>query len=276
MNDLRISLIVISVLAIVLVYLLGWLNRRQSRDSRERRFEPSMQSTPVPESGVMRDDADFDIKLVDGGGERLLFPEAENSSTPVPAFAVRKHGDAESAPPLPPRDNQPPSADAAPAREAAPGPVPERVIVLNVVAREGRPFRGDAIARTLETLGLSLGEMDFFHSYDTDETGRRHAVFSVASMVRPGTFDRATLADLSTPGLSLFMQVPGPIAASEAFDAMYQCAGSIAVRLGGAVCDERREPLTPLGARAIREALLARDFSAAVQQPPARGAGEHR
>jgi cell division protein ZipA len=206
----------------------------------------------------------------------LLFPEQTRADNPIPAFAVKRDAAGTTEPPahMPTHDadSSSPPATQETSRRAA----PERIVVLNVVAREGRPFRGDSIARTLDTLGLELGAMDFFQSYDVDETGRRRSVFSVASMVKPGTFDRATLPTYSTPGLALFMQIPGALAASEAFDAMHECAGSIAVRLGGTVCDEHRAPLTPHRAREIREALLSQDFSEAVRQAPGFSAGERQ
>jgi cell division protein ZipA len=125
-------------------------------------------------------------------------------------------------------------------------------------------------------LGLALGEHDFFHLREIDDNGDRRVVFSVANMLKPGTFERAALAGLTTRGLTLFMQIPGPLTASEAFDLMAEKAGSIAVRLGGTVCDEQRAPLNAQRTREIRERLLSYDFTRATQRDTAAHAAPPR
>ncbi len=259
MNDLRVSLIVIGVLTVSVVYFIGWINQRRRRSVHERHREPSFSAEPATTTGF--DAADFQVRFKDDD-DALLFSEPAEAPPIIPAFAMKK---AEPEPPVPARAIEPRRVSA---RKDGPtaenSHTPELVVVLNVVARESQPFLGGSILRTLETLGLELGKLNLFHYYDTDGHGVRHTVFNVASMIKPGAFDRATLLTYTTPGLTLFMQIPGPLAASEAFDAMNECAGSIAVRLGGMVCDEHRVPLTPQRARELREKLLARDFSQAV------------
>ncbi len=276
MNDLRLSLIVISVLAVIVVYLLSWINQRQNKRSRDLRVEPSLNDGAGLGDGDASEDVSFEVKIRDDHDDKLLFPDPDPSSSRIPAF-VMKHDDAPNirGDEITEKSVVEPAPDNVASSETVTTPrIAEQVIVLNVVARPGFPFRGESIQRTLEKLGLELGDMGFFNLNDVNDSGKREPVFSVASMVKPGTFDRDALSTYSTPGLSLFMQVPGPIAASEAFDAMNECAGSIAVRLGGTVCDENREPMPPLRAREIREQLLARDFSAAVHESSGFSAGE--
>ncbi|MEZ5461801.1 cell division protein ZipA C-terminal FtsZ-binding domain-containing protein [Dokdonella sp.] len=45
-------------------------------------------------------------------------------------------------------------------------------------------------------------------------TGRNEAgpVFRVANMLKPGNFDMARIETLDTPGLTLFMALPEPVA----------------------------------------------------------------
>lgn len=279
MNDLRVSLIVIGVLVIAGVYLLGWLNQRRRRSAIARRYEPEL-SAPAADKTAGPDASEFQMRLDphDDDGDALVFRDAAEPAPIIPAFAIKKTPpETRKTPPEPrvPAKIQPRPVAVRPDVESTSNtPAPERVVVLNVVAREERPFRGDAVRKTLETLGLEFGKLGLFHYFDSDSAGARKPVFNVASMIKPGTFDRATLSTYTTPGLTLFMQIPGPLAASEAFEAMNQCAGSIAVRLGGTVCDEQRIPVTPQRARELRETLLAGDFSRAVQTTDGFGAGE--
>ena len=62
-----------------------------------------------------------------------------------------------------------------------------------------------------------------------------------------------------------FMQIQGPMTASEAFDAMLEKAQYIAQRLHGIVGDEQRTPLSPQRMRAIRERMLNYDFAHSLQ-----------
>jgi len=116
------------------------------------------------------------------------------------------------------------------------------VIVLNVMARSGDYFNGADALAALKADGLQHGEMMIFHYYP--EGGEDRPVFSLANTVEPGTFDLNTIDHLQTPGLSLFMQLPGPMASREAFELMLRTGRSLAQQLGGDLCDERRNVLT--------------------------------
>jgi cell division protein ZipA len=191
--------------------------------------------------------------------------EVPVKTNPIPAFAIKKSADssvaaktiARKAPEVVPVA----SARKPVQRKATPRGEPDLIVALNIVAREQHPFRGDAILKTLETLGLELAEQDVFHLREENSDGELETVFFVASMMKPGTFERATIEQTTTPGLTAFMPIPGPVTASEAFDTMVEKAGSIAVRLNGTVCDEQRVPLSPQRTREIRERMLNYDFS---------------
>jgi cell division protein ZipA len=63
-------------------------------------------------------------------------------------------------------------------------------------------------------------------------------------MVKPGTFDPENFSELQTPGVSLFMQLPGPDQPMVAFRAMSDCARRLVERLGGRLQDETHSALT--------------------------------
>jgi cell division protein ZipA len=134
----------------------------------------------------------------------------------------------------------PKGASAEPAAQAPEPPAPPEVLVVHVLAREAL-MAGPALVETVTHYGLRYGDMNIFHHYD--ETTRQPA-FSMASAVEPGTFDLSTLDSFETPGVSFFLQLPGPSAPLEAFEAMVQVAKALAERFQGELRDEQRSVMT--------------------------------
>ncbi|WP_027331124.1 cell division protein ZipA [Marinimicrobium agarilyticum] len=157
--------------------------------------------------------------------------------------------------PEPKRAQEPPKPSApkpkAPDRAAAkpepkPAPLPEEVLIINVMAPSGQQFRGDALLDALLDAGLRYGDMNIFHRYE-DPKGGGAILFSLANMVKPGTFDLDGMDDFTTPGVSLFMTLPlesVDLENVEVFDEMLEAARSIAFELGGEMKDENRSVLT--------------------------------
>lgn len=121
---------------------------------------------------------------------------------------------------------------------AKPVSLPE-VIQVSIVAPPGQPFPGDQLLKAFQDLGLKYGEMDIFHAYQGGEIR-----FSVASLVKPGTFPIDAMDDFRTRGLTLFFQPPLVSRPAEAFERMIATCHALAQRLGGNELDDRRQPLT--------------------------------
>ncbi|MDX1251201.1 MAG: cell division protein ZipA [Gammaproteobacteria bacterium] len=118
----------------------------------------------------------------------------------------------------------------------------ERVIVLNIMAGNGHSFHGAEIMNALTEVGMEYGEMDIFHYASEDAGGM--PLFSLANAINPGTFDIHAMTDFTTPGLTLFMSLPGPLDGVAAFDAMHNTAARLAGLLGGTLCDGQRRLFT--------------------------------
>ncbi|MDX1609635.1 MAG: cell division protein ZipA C-terminal FtsZ-binding domain-containing protein, partial [Halofilum sp. (in: g-proteobacteria)] len=116
------------------------------------------------------------------------------------------------------------AADAGSGRSAPEAPAVERLEAIYVVAPRGERFIGSRLRKLFASHELQHGELDIFHRHDAD--GR--VLFSVANVVEPGTFDPATMDTLSTPGLALFVRLPGPPSAEIAFDRMVATARALA------------------------------------------------
>ncbi|MEE4298858.1 MAG: cell division protein ZipA [Pseudomonadales bacterium] len=127
---------------------------------------------------------------------------------------------------------------------AAPEPLgpPEDVIVINVLCRGGEVADGPTLVETITDQGLRFGDMNIFHRTSPEDRGRID--FSLASAVEPGTFDLGAMDEFTTPGVTLFMQLPGPAKPIDAFEDMVTIARGIAARIGADLKDEQHSVMT--------------------------------
>lgn len=127
------------------------------------------------------------------------------------------------------------------------------VIVLNVMSHDGGYFDGQHVKSALETLGLSFGENNIFHFFNervvagdlSGQTRKQVKVFSVLKAIEPGYFDYKSINSFSTPGLALFMQLPGPMDGLSAFKILQSATVLLAEGLDGIICDSNRTKMTP-------------------------------
>ncbi len=138
----------------------------------------------------------------------------------------------------------------------------EQLITLTILAPKEQPFNGRSIGQVLTDLSLVYDQR---HIYQRIQTGTVNAcIFSIANIVKPGTLSLEELDDMITPGLVLFMELPNAMNPMMAFDDMLDTATEIAARLGGEVCDERRNTLTTSQIETIRHQLF--NYNLANQQ----------
>jgi len=155
-----------------------------------------------------------------------------------------------------PRRKSPRSKKEAKHPPAESGP-PEDVLVLaiTVMARAGKSFPGGDLQAVLEAAGLRHGDMGIFHYQESGKSARSVADFSVANVLKPGAFDLDSMADRSTPGVAMFVQLPGPDDPGAAFEGMLRTARKLADQLEGVVCDETRSTLTGQAINHMRERI---------------------
>ncbi len=120
---------------------------------------------------------------------------------------------------------------------------PEEVLIINVMARPGHYFQGEPLLQEIFDAGMRYGSMNIFHRY-RDARGGGPILFSLANMVKPGTFDLDAMEEFQTPGVSLFMTLPMSGDSLEAFDLMLDTAKAIAENLNGELKDENRSVMT--------------------------------
>ncbi len=143
-----------------------------------------------------------------------------------------------------------PTVSAVPPAPVAPTPtVPDKVIGLYIAEHEGTNILGPKIHAALRDRGLRFGAKRIYHRFDGE-----HAIFSVASLVKPGTLDPAEAEGFATPGLSVFLQLPGPLRPVAAFQDMLDTARGLARALNAELYDsELRAPLSGERERALHE-----------------------
>ncbi|MGE5155488.1 MAG: cell division protein ZipA C-terminal FtsZ-binding domain-containing protein [Bdellovibrio bacteriovorus] len=131
------------------------------------------------------------------------------------------------------------------------------LIQLSVAKRTGS-FPGPDILEVAESCGLRPGDMDIFHCLDEFEDGTR-IYFSMANMVKPGTFPFDAMDDFSTPGMMLFAQLEGYPEDLTVLEEMIATARKLANSLGGDVLDDTRRPLTVRKEEEMRNAVLTHE-----------------
>ena len=138
-------------------------------------------------------------------------------------------------------------------RKGPPGE--ELIIVLNVMAEPGRPFPGTEVRSALESVDMRYGDMQVFHHHGVGDMRTEQPVFSVANLLKPGTFDMESLEEFATPGLVMFMRLPGPLDPRVAFELMLNTGQRVAESLHGELRDETRSVLSAQTIAHVRERI---------------------
>ncbi|MGL5526110.1 MAG: cell division protein ZipA [Aeromonas veronii] len=134
------------------------------------------------------------------------------------------------------------------------------VYVINLMGRPGHDLQGATLLSSLMALGFKFGEMDIFHRHE-DPNGKGEVLFSMINMVKPGTFNPYRMEQFTTPGVSLFMQLPLRSNAAFAFEDMLQAADQLASDLDAMLTDMDRSPLSDETIARYRHELAAYEAS---------------
>lgn len=138
-----------------------------------------------------------------------------------------------------------PAAAAAPTLSSSDTPPPPRrtdrrkILSLRLSLAPQR-VEGAKLQEVLQSELMDHGKYEIFHRLHADG----QSVFSIASMVEPGTFDLEKMGETLYPGVTLFAQLPGPVAGMHALNEMVACARRLQSALGGVLQDDRGVPLT--------------------------------
>lgn len=135
------------------------------------------------------------------------------------------------------------------------GPPPDKIVSLFLLARDKHVITGAELLQATVSTGMEFGDMNIFHRVPE---GTERPVFSLANAAKPGQFQRDQWNTFETTGLALFMTLPGPAYALDAWDAMLATARRIGEILNAELLDDQRNAFTRQREAQIREEM--RDY----------------
>lgn len=266
MENLRWILIIAGVAILVMLWLTGRGSRRRTelpaaggRDARGRRAaaDPLLGDEPLdPDLDFLGDTDPDDFarpagarSFVAGGAQAAAFGQvgAAPGAGGFGGLAQKFESIGER---LAPRRRQRIAAAEPESEEARAPAASTKIVTLYVCARGDGELPPEALAATLERRGYHYGEREIYHSM---HEGR--SVFSVARMIKPGTFDPDDLETFLTPGIALILQLPAPVPADTAFEVMLDEAREMAEELDAEVLDGARNPLRRQTEQHLRESI---------------------
>ena len=247
MDELRVILLLVGIGVVGLVY---WHSRRQAR---RRNSQPDLRLEPA-----------FDESDVSADDDTASLPELE-ADEPVTAVSDEyedEYGD-EYDDDIRLGETRDFVDDSEESAETAEQPqIEQKIITLRLVARGDDHFNGEQVVLALRGLGLRHGKFGIFHR--VEGTDDESIVFSVASLVEPGTFDLTNIREQELPGVSMFMVLPGPKDGAEAFDEMMETARALTDSLNGELLDEAGSTMSVQRERFLREEIIQYQHGLAV------------
>ncbi|BAV97759.1 cell division protein ZipA [Streptomyces sp. S12] len=134
----------------------------------------------------------------------------------------------------------------------------DKIVTLYLAARAGQKLHGPDIVVAAEKAGLVYGHMGVYHRL-VEGHPERGPVFSVANIMKPGSFDMAQIQALETPAIAFFLTLPAPVPALDAWETMLPTAQRMAELLDAVVLDEQRNALGRQRIAHLRDELRAYD-----------------
>ena len=245
-NLLRIGLI---AAGLVLVAVIFFTSRRKAAQGRRL----AAASGDAPEAARPARTEPTLRELIETGQAQQPAPAAAPADVPASSRTTQKY------------EAAPPTSAAAAQPGARPDANFDKIVALFLVARAGQTLQGPDLVVAAEKAGLVYGHMNIFHRL-VDNHPELGPVFSVANLVKPGSFDLRTIKELQTPGINFFITLPGPISALDAWDTLLPTAQRMAELLDAVLLDEQRNALGRQRIANIRDEMRAYDRAREKQQ----------
>ena len=235
-DTVRLLLIISALIVLAGIYLWGrfsrpLLDRLRGKPDLDLPFDHDTGDAPDED---MVDLFEEEIRVITPGSGGRREPQLSGLDFDEPDALdlerLPEHNDAETAPE--------PAASPNPGDSAGGAPF---LIQISVVAGPGRFFHGPDLKQALLDVDLLFGDMGIFHRYNRELT---QTLFSVASLVEPGTFPIDDMDDFECPGIVLFFQTARVSDPLDIYDDLVNTSRELAQRLHGIQWDETRQPLS--------------------------------
>lgn len=229
-STLRWILIVIGVVIVASIFLFGnpekkrkpKASRKVNKDSAQR-LEPTLDGSAV-ESAARELELEGETADVDLLGQGELDIDREPPAAARPELRPRK-----------------PS-----------GPPPDKIVTLFLLAADNHVINGAELLQATVHTGMQFGDMNIFHRLPE---GSEKPIFSMANAAKPGYFERDEWNTFETSGVVLFLTLPAPVNALDAWDAMLATGRRMAEILHAELLDEERKPFTRQREAEVREEM---------------------
>lgn len=135
---------------------------------------------------------------------------------------------------------------------AAKAPMPEKIVTLFLQARDNHVITGVELLDASLKSGLVFGDRNIFHRIHEEDT---EPVFSMANLTNPGSFDKNAWNTMEIRGVTMFMTLPGPRNALDAWDSMLATSRRLAELLHADLLDDKRQVFTRDRSLQIKEEM---------------------
>ena len=134
--------------------------------------------------------------------------------------------------------------------------LPDKIVTLFLQARDNHFITGVKLLDVSLKSGLVFGEQGIFHRINEEDVD---PVFSMANLTNPGTFDKTTWNTIEIKGVTMFMTLPGPRNALDAWDSMLATSRRLAELLHADLLDDQRKIFTRHRSLEIKDELREYD-----------------
>ncbi len=118
----------------------------------------------------------------------------------------------------------------------------------------------------MDEAGFYLDRSGVFYLDVKDQQGYQQKLLGLANIVEPGTFNEEKFDSFESPGLVLYLHLPAPIEAREAFLILINKGRELAAKLFGDMCDDTRSILTNQSISHLKEKVEAYRFKQKMTQ----------
>lgn len=120
---------------------------------------------------------------------------------------------------------------------------PAPMLVFSILPKAGATFSGELLSSMLRIHHFHHGKRDIFHCHMNNNTAQP-ILYSLASLLKPGSFNREEMLKQQFPGILIWMELTGASIDAVTFEKCLTSAKQLTISLNGELCDGRRNPLS--------------------------------